>query len=88
MIGSYCVVTTDKRGVFAGVLAEREDGKAVLTEARNCIYWSKETRGFLGLAATGPMDGSRIGPPAPKTELVGVTSVTICTDEARARWEK
>ena len=81
------VVTTDKRGVFFGTISEDRGDTVVLTEARNCVYWSKETRGFLGLAADGPASGSKIGPAVPRITLYGVTSVSVCTDKAAAAWE-
>ena len=84
----WVLVTTDKRGVFFGKLAEHDNGTVVLTEARNCIYWSEQTKGFLGLAVTGPMDGSRIGPAVPEIRLYGVTSISKCSDEAVARWKE
>lgn len=85
----YVVVTTDlnRRGVFGGVLESSESGTAVLRDARMCVYWSRETRGVVGLAAIGPQKGSRISPPAPRIELDGVTSIMDCTDEARKLWE-
>ena len=87
--GTYVVVTTDhnRRGVFGGVLEEHSDGKAVLTNAHNCVYWSAETRGVLGLAAKGPQPGSRIGPAIPRLEIDGVTAVMEATEEARKLWE-
>lgn len=84
----YVVVTTDhtRRGVFAGELESREGGDVVLLNAQMCVYWSAATRGVLGLAATGPADGSRVGPIVPRIELNGVTAVIDMTDEARERW--
>tara|TARA_Y100000310_G_scaffold334264_1_gene413693 strand:- start:237 stop:527 length:291 start_codon:yes stop_codon:yes gene_type:complete len=87
------VVTTDKRGVFAGNVADDVDGEwdgtspVVLANARMCIYWSKETRGVTGLAAIGPQPGSRVGPPAPELRLNGVTSVAKCSEAAAKVWE-
>lgn len=85
----YVVVTTDlsRRGVFGGILESNKGGTAVLRDARICVYWSKETRGVVGLAAIGPQKGSRISPPAPRMELDGVTAIMDCTDEARKLWE-
>ncbi len=86
---TYVLVTTEKRGVFFGKVVDRDDDKKTitLTEARNCIYWSEDVRGFLGLAANGPTAGCRIGPAASKLELNGVTSISECSDKAVAAWE-
>lgn len=88
-IGNKVVVTTEYRGVFFGTLTQYDivNRRATLTAARNCVYWPPANRGFLGLATDGPLDGSRVGPGATELELAGVTSVTLCSDEATARWE-
>lgn len=87
MQGKYVVVTTKHRGVFFGRLKVDEGEKVKLSDCRNCIKWGAETRGFLGLAAKGPTHNSRVGPAVPETVLYGVTSVSVCTDEARKVWE-
>ena len=87
--GTFVVVATDKRGVFAGVLDSynREARVSVLTEARQCVYWSKESGGFVGLAGRGPQKGSRVSPTAPRVELPGTHCVAQCSAEARQQWE-
>lgn len=82
----YVVVCTDKRGVFAGVLESGGLGEAVLTEVRNCIYWSKDVGGVLGLSASGPSASCRIGAASPRLTLNGVHAVMDCSQEARAAW--
>ncbi len=88
-LGIFVVVTTNKnqRGVFGGFLARQEGDQVTLTDAQNCIYWSEETRGVFGLSVIGPQRGSKIGPPVPELELVGVTSVSRATVEAIERWQ-
>jgi hypothetical protein len=83
------IVTTARRGVFFGYTSE--DAEAIilrrnltLTNARNCIYWSAETHGYLGLASIGPQNGSRVGPAVSKLSLESITSVADCS-EASAR---
>ena len=85
----YVVVTTDlnRRGVFGGILESAKGDAAVLRDARMCVYWSRETKGVVGLAAIGPQEGSRISAPAPRIEINGVTAIMDCTPEARALWE-
>ena len=82
------VVTTKHRGVFFGTLIERNGTEVTLEHARVCVHWSKETRGFIGLASTGPLKGSRVSPSAPRMEVVDVTSIVECTEEAANRWEE
>lgn len=82
------VVTTEARGVFFGYV--EDDSKApaeiTLSKVRNCIYWPTAVKGFLGLAASGPVAGSRVGPESPKTTLYKVTSISDCTPEAEKAW--
>ncbi len=78
------IITTAHRGVFFGDLSDDQnenDKTLVLKNCRNVIYWSGR-RGFLGLAAHGPEDGSKIGSSAPHVRLHDVTSVSQCTDQA------
>jgi hypothetical protein len=81
------VVTTIHRGVFFGELIEEKDGTCKLKDARNCVYWPTSVRGFLGLAASGPLQGSKVGPSVPKLTLNGVTSISECSDDAVKAWE-
>ncbi len=80
------IVTTAHRGVFFGY-ATKTDGETIkLARARNCVYWSADVKGFLGLATTGPSVSCRIGPPA-DIELRAITSVIEVTGDATAKWE-
>lgn len=80
------VVTTQHRGVFFGY-ANDVDGEIIeLRDARNCVYWSSDVKGFMGLAATGPTKSCKIGPAA-SIALRDITSVMECTPDATAAWE-
>lgn len=81
------LVTTAHRGVFFGYATETEGPTIKLTNARNCVYWTGDLRGFLGLAATGPNKGCRIGPAVAEITLRGVTSISSVSAEAVDRWE-
>ena len=88
------LVYTDKRGVFFGWAKpadlERDDWRKqiALTECRMCVRWSKDVRGVLGLAATGPTASCRITPAVAEQTLVDLHGVTACSAEAVAAWEK
>jgi len=86
-LNTKVVVTTAHRGVFFGTLESQEANTVVLIEARNCLYWARSAKGFLGLAATGPNSECRVGPAASRTQLFDVTSMSECSDEAARRWE-
>lgn len=84
--GRPVIVTTAHRGVFFGY-AEDTDGETIkLSRGRLCIYWPAENKGFMGLAADGPLGGARIGPAADIT-LRNVTAVLEVSDAAVERWE-
>lgn len=80
------LVTTAHRGVFFGYATDTAGATIKLRSARNCIYWSSDVKGFIGLASAGPTTGCKIGPAA-KIELRDITCVAECTPEAVAAWE-
>lgn len=83
------LVTTKHRGVFFGFLiGEPEKEQVKLRACRNVVYWDTGTRGFVGLAATGPTNGCRVTKPAgDESVLFDITSVLAVTDEAAKRFE-
>lgn len=80
------VVTTEHRGVFFGYATDTDGDAIQLRAARNCLYWPAENKGFMGLAAMGPVSGSRVGPAVDIT-LRKITSVIECTPDAVKAWE-
>ena len=81
------IVTTSHRGVFFGYTKSTDGDQIALARARNCLYWSADVKGFMGLAATGPTNGCRIGPPADIT-LRNITAVLEVASAAVENWEK
>lgn len=80
------VVTTTHKGVFFGYATDVEGQTLTLRAARLCIYWSEDVKGFMGLAATGPNNACRIGPPA-DIQLRDVTSVVFCAPGVAEKFE-
>jgi hypothetical protein len=80
------LVTTAHRGVFFGYATDTSGATIFLRRARNCIYWSADMKGFMGLAAFGPSETCRIGPAA-DIELRDITCVATVTPAAVLRWE-
>lgn len=80
------IVTTIHRGVFFGYATDTDGDVIALARARNCVYWSADVKGFMGLAANGPSVTCRVGPSADIT-LRGITAVLEVTPEAVAKWE-
>lgn len=87
--GSAVLVTTEFRGVFFGHVKEDKNvpGEITLTDVRNCIYWSSDVGGFLGLASNGPTSGCKIGAQVPELRIFKVTSITPVSDEAAKKWK-
>lgn len=81
------LVTTAHRGVFFGFATDTDGETIALKRSRLCISWSADVRGFMGLAATGPSKGCRIGPEADIT-LRNITAVLECTPAAVEAWAK
>ncbi len=81
------MVTTAHRGVFFGYASETSGEIVRLKRARLCLYWSRDVKGFMGLAANGPTKDCRIGPPA-DIDLRAITAVLTVTPEAAEKWEK
>lgn len=86
--GNAVVVTTAHRGVFFGYADDTTGETITLRNARNCLYWSEDVKGFLGLSATGPTSGCRIGNATPTLTLRNITAVAPCTAVAVAAWER
>ena len=53
------VVTTAHRGVFFGYAKDTSGETIKLRAARNCVYWSSDVKGFIGLVASGPTRSCR-----------------------------
>ena len=89
-MGKAVLVTTEFRGVFFGKVKNDKQlpSEITLTEARNCIYWSADCNGFLGLAANGPTSGCKIGAKINEITLYKITSVTPVGEEATEKWLK
>ena len=82
------LITTEHRGVFAGLLADDADLEAKnlsLKDARMAIYFGT-TRGLMELCETGPTSKSRISAPADIPVLHDVTGVFKITPEAWEKW--
>ena len=80
------IVTTEHKGVFFGH-GEVSDQKTIrLERAQMAVYWSADVKGILGLAATGPTAGCKIGPPVPAITLQAVTSIIECSEQAARAW--
>ena len=82
------LLDVDLSGAVPGdALVIDTDGETItLARARLCLYWSRDVKGFMGLAANGPSTKCRIGPAADIT-LRAITAVLEVTPEAVTKWE-
>jgi hypothetical protein len=89
MKGKAVLVTTEYRGVFFGHVKDDKNlpDKIKLTNVRNCIYWSSDVGGFLGLASAGPSSSCKIGAEVPELTLWKITSVAPVSAEAEKKWK-
>ena len=86
--GKPVMVTTEFRGVFFGYMEEApKDGSITIRQAQNCVYWSSDVRGFMGLASNGPTKSCKVGPAVPSITLNKVTAVVEVTPEAAEKWK-
>ena len=83
------MVVTTERGVFFGYGEPDLEAQHVkLTNARMVVYWSADCKSVVGLAASGPTKGCRIGPKAPAILIRNVTAVIECSNEVAAKFEE
>lgn len=83
------LVTTQHRGVFAGLVPPDQDMNArtvALKNAKMAIRWGT-TRGVMELAHTGPNSSSRISLPADIPALHDVTAIFDISEEAWEKWK-
>ena len=81
------LVTTQHRGVFAGLVPADQDMAArtiALKNAKMFIYWGT-TKGVMQLAHTGPTSKSNVSAPADIPALHDVTAIFDMTPEAWAK---
>lgn len=87
--GRGVVVTTKHRGVFFGYLiGEPSTEQVKLRACRNVVSWDAATKGFGGMASTGPTKGCRIGPAmGAESVLYDITGCFGCTEIAIKAFE-
>jgi len=85
------LITTNKdlRGVFFGYINPEDADKEMIRveEVQMCVYWSANVRGVMGLATSGPLNGSRVTQPVKAGTIKGVTLVAECSKEAVKAWK-
>ena len=83
------LITTEYRGVFAGLIEDDQDLTArsmPMKSAKMAIYWGT-TRGVMELCDTGPNSKSKISLPADIPMLHGITAIFDISADAWKKWE-
>ena len=83
------LVTTEHRGVFAGLIEDDQDLSArslPLKSAKMAIYWGT-TRGMMELCKDGPNSKSKISLAADIPMLHAVTAIFDIEPAAWAKWQ-
>jgi hypothetical protein len=81
------VVCTEHKGVFFGYTSSPKCPHVILKRARMCVRFVN-TRGVLGLAAKGPVEGCKISDAVPSIELPDVHCVMEASPAAVEAWER
>ena len=83
MENQYCIIRTDRAGVFAGYVKARNGSEAVLTDVRRLWYWA----GAASLSQLA-MDGTirsrdcKFTVIVPEMTVLGVIEIIPCTGKA------
>ena len=83
MENQYCIIRTDRAGVFAGYVKARNGSEAVLTDVRRLWYWA----GAASLSQLA-MDGAsrprdcKFTVTVPEMTVLGVLEIIPCTEKA------
>lgn len=87
-VGQPIVVTTEYRGIFFGYVKDSSNlpESIELTEVCNCLSWSSDMGGFVGLIAKGPSESCKIGPSAESMTLWKITSCAPVSTVVAANW--
>ena len=82
------MVVTTERGVFFGYGMPSLDAQHIRIErARMVVYWSADCKSVVGLAATGPSNGCKIGPQVPAIIVRNITATIECNADAAKKFE-
>lgn len=83
--GRYCIIRSDRAGVFAGVLKERSGSEVIMTDVRRIWYW-QGAASLSQLAVDGVSDPrrSKFSIPVPEMTVLGIIEVIPCSEKAEA----
>ena len=89
MKNSYCIIRSDRAGVFAGNVVSRNGGEVEIENARRLWYWAGAAS-LSQLAVEGvklPQE-CKFTITVPRMTVLGVIEIIPCTDEAEENIKK
>jgi hypothetical protein len=81
----YCIIRTERAGVFSGTVSERNGNEVTLTDARRLWYWDgAASLSQLAVDGTSKPRNCKFTVVVPEITLLGVIEIIPCTKEAEA----
>ena len=83
MENQYCIIRTDRAGVFAGYVKERNGSEATLSDVRRLWYWAgAASLSQLAMYGTSRPRDCKFTVTVPEMTVLGVIEIIPCTEKA------
>lgn len=85
MKNQYCIVRTERAGVFAGTIKERNGSEVTMTDTRRLWYWDgAASLSQLAVEGTSKPSNCKFTVVVPEITVLGAIEIIPCTEEAEA----
>ncbi len=85
MKNQYCIVRTERAGVFAGTIKERNGSEVTMTDTRRLWYWDgAASLSQLAVEGTSKPRNCKFTVVVPEITVLGAIEIIPCTEEAEA----
>ena len=85
MKNQYCIVRTERAGVFAGTIKERNGSEVTMTDTRRLWYWDgAASLSQLAVEGTSKPRTCKFTVVVPEITVLGAIEIIPCTEEAEA----
>jgi len=85
MKNQYCIVRTERAGVFAGTIKERNGSEVTMTDTRRLWYWDgAASLSQLAVEGTSKPRTCKFTVVVPDITVLGAIEIIPCTEEAEA----
>lgn len=83
MENQYCIIRTDRAGVFAGYVKERNGSEATLSDVRRLWYWAgAASLSQLAMDGTSRPRDCKFTVTVPEMTVFGIIEIIPCTEKA------